>query len=41
MRCYFHKKYKYNAKDIFERAYYADFNAIEKAIHKFKQKSAL
>lgn len=25
MRCYFHKKADYPAKQIFERAYYADF----------------
>ena len=36
LKCYFHKKAEYPSKQIFERAYYADFSAIEKAIHKFR-----
>ncbi|CDW91749.1 transient receptor potential channel [Stylonychia lemnae] len=41
MKCYFFKKYDYRAKEIFERAYFVDFSSIEKAIHKFRQKSAI
>ena len=36
MQCFFFKKYKYKAKQVFERAYYADFPSIDKAIHKFR-----
>jgi len=41
MKVYFPKKAKYNEKEIFDRAYYANFSAIDKAVHKFKQKSAM
>ena len=41
MVSYFPKKAVYDERAVFDRAYYANFPAIDKAVHKFKQKSAL